>query len=242
MPIQRATERSPLIKEMFESGEIYHPLAWTPREAYRFLQDIPVFEESGLVVRVPDWWKSSHPPRPVVNVKVDARKKSTLSASALLDFSVNVTLEGEPLTESELEQLLESVGGLVAIKGKWVEVDREKLAEALKHWKKVERDTRESGLSFYEGMRLLSGVPRERDAASSASQDHEWVGLTAGAVLEETLKKLRSPESLASADPPGLRAQLRPYQQTGVSWLRFVTGLGLGIAWPTTWAWERRCK
>ena len=228
VPIQRATERSPLIKEMVESGEIYHPLAWTPREAYRFLQDIPVFEESGLVVRVPDWWKSSHPPRPVVNVKVDARKKSTLSASALLDFSVNVTLDGEPLTESELEQLLESVGGLVALKGKWVEVDREKLAEALKHWKKVERDTRESGLSFYEGMRLLSGVPRERDAASSASQDHEWVGLTAGAVLEETLKKLRSPESLASADPPGLRAQLRPYQQTGVSWLRFVTGLGLG--------------
>ncbi|MGO8900066.1 MAG: DEAD/DEAH box helicase [Isosphaeraceae bacterium] len=228
VPIQRATERSPLIKEMVESGEIYHPLAWTPREAYRFLQDIPIFEESGLVVRVPDWWKSSHPPRPVVNVKVDARKKSTLSVSALLDFSVNVTLEGEPLTESELEQLLESVGGLVAIKGKWVEVDREKLAEALKHWKKVERDTREGGLSFYEGMRLLSGVPRERDAASSASQDHEWVGLTAGAVLEESLKKLRAPESLASADPPGLRAQLRPYQQTGVSWLRFVTGLGLG--------------
>ena len=29
------------------------------------------------------------------------------------------------------------------------------------HWKKVERDTRENGLSFYEGMRLLSGVPQE---------------------------------------------------------------------------------
>jgi SNF2 family DNA or RNA helicase len=229
LPIKSATERSPLIKEMFESGEIYQsPAWWTPREAYRFLQDIPIFEESGLVVRVPDWWKSSHPPRPVVNVKVDARKKSTLSVSDLLDFSVNVTLEGEPLTEAELEQLLESVGGLVAIKGKWVEVDREKLTEALNHWKKVERDARKNGLSFYEGMRLLSGVPRERDAASTTSQEHEWVGLTAGVALEETLKKLRSPESLASADPPGLRAQLRPYQQTGVSWLRFVTGLGLG--------------
>ncbi len=228
LPIKSATERSPLIKEMFESGEIYHPLAWTPREAYQFLQDIPIFEESGLVVRVPDWWKSSHPPRPVVNVKVDARKKSTLSVSDLLDFSVNVTLEGEPLTEAEIERLLESVGGLVAIKGKWVEVDREKLAEALKHWKKVERDTRKNGLSFYEGMRLLSGVPRERDAASTTSQEHEWVGLTAGSALEETLKKLRSPDSLANVDPPGLRAQLRPYQQTGVSWLKFVTGLGLG--------------
>ena len=74
LPIQRASERSELVKEMVESGEIYHPLAWTPREAYRFLQDIPVFEESGLVVRVPDWWKANRPPRPVVNVKIDARK------------------------------------------------------------------------------------------------------------------------------------------------------------------------
>ena len=227
-PIQRATERSSLVKEMVETGEIYHPLAWTPREAYRFLQDIPVFEESGLVVRVPDWWKASHPPRPVVNVKIDARKGSQLSVSALLDFSVNVTLDGESLTESELERLLQSVGGLVALKGKWVEVDREKLAEALTHWKKVERETRASGLSFYDGMRLLSGTFKERGAASSADQDHEWVGLTAGAALEETLRKLRSPESLGGDDPPGLRAQLRHYQQTGVSWLKFVTGLGLG--------------
>ena len=180
VPIQRATERSPLIKEMVESGEIYHPLAWSPREAYRFLQDIPIFEESGLVVRVPDWWKPSQPPRPVVNVKIDARKGSTLSVDALLDFSVNVTLDGEPLTESELEQLLESVGGLVALKGKWVEVDRDKLDEALKHWKEVERDTRESGLSFHDGMRLLAGVPRKQDAAASADQDREWIGLTAG--------------------------------------------------------------
>jgi SNF2 family DNA or RNA helicase len=228
LPIQRATERSLLIKEMVESREIYHPQAWTPREAYRFLQDIPIFEESGLVVRVPNWWKPSHPPRPVVNVKIDARKGTTLSVDALLDFSIDVTLDGEPLTEPELERLLQSVGGLVALKGKWVEVDRDKLSEALKHWKKVERDTRESGLSFYDGMRLLSGVPRKLDVTASSDQDRDWIGLTAGTTLEETLDKLRAPESLTSADPPGLRAELRHYQQTGVNWLRLVTGLGLG--------------
>ena len=70
--------------------------------------------------------------------------------------------------------------------------------------------------------------PRKQDAAASADQDRDWIGLTAGTALEETLRKLRAPESLASADPPGLRAQLRHYQQTGVSWLRLVTGLGLG--------------
>ena len=228
VPIQRATERSPLISDMVESGEIYHPLAWTPREAYRFLQDIPVFEESGLVVRVPDWWKSSHPPRPAVNVTIDARKGSALSVDALLDFSVNVTLDGEPLTEAELEELLQSVGGLVALKGKWVEVDRDKLAQALEHWKKVERDTQESGLSFYDGMRLLAGVPGKLGGAASIEQDRDWIGLNAGPAIEEALRKLRQPAALTGADPPGLRAHLRQYQQTGVSWLRLVTGLGLG--------------
>ncbi len=228
VPIQRAAERSPLIKEMVDSGEIYHPLAWSPGEAYRFLQDIPVFEESGLVVRVPDWWKSNRPPRPAVSVKIDARKGTSLDVSALLDFSVNVTLDGEPLTDAELERLLESVGGLVALKGKWVEVDREKLAEALNHWKDVERDTRESGLSFYDGMRLLAGVSIKQDGAKAAEEERDWIGLTAGAALEETISKLRAPESLGGAAPPGLRAQLRHYQQTGVSWLRFLTGLGLG--------------
>ena len=53
-------------------------------------------------------------------------------------------------------------------------------------------------------MRLLAGVPGKQDAAASADQDRDWIGLTAGTALEEALDKLRRPESLASADPPGL--------------------------------------
>ncbi len=228
VPIQRASERSPLVKELVDSGEIYHPLAWTPHEAYRFLQEIPTYEESGLVVRVPDWWKANRPPRASVNVTINTRKGSALSAEALLNFSVNTVLDGEPLTNSELEQLLESSGGLVKLKGKWVEVDREKLAAALAQWKQVESESQRSGLTFYEGMRLLAGIPRELDASAPLEADRQWVGLTAGNELEATLRKLRSPESLDTTDPPGLRAELRHYQQTGVSWLRLVTGLGLG--------------
>jgi superfamily II DNA or RNA helicase len=228
VPIQQATERSPLIKDLVESGEIYHPLAWRPSEAYRFLQDIPVFEESGLIVRVPDWWKSSRPPRPAVNVKINARNGTALTVDALLDFSVNVTLDGELLTEAELKRLLQSAENLVALKGKWVEVDRDKLAQALEHWKEIEHDTRENGLSFYEGMRLLAGVPGKQDTAASINQDRDWIGLTAGKALEEALNNLRRPELLANVNPPGLRAELRQYQKTGVSWLQLVTGLGLG--------------
>ena len=71
VPIQKAAERSTLVKELVDSGDVYHPLAWTPHKADRFLQDVPIFEECGLIMHVPDWWKASRPPQPVVSVKID---------------------------------------------------------------------------------------------------------------------------------------------------------------------------
>ncbi len=173
-PIQRAAERSELAKSLADSNQIYQPLAWKPKEAYRFLQDIPLFEESGLIVRVPDWWKANRPPRPAVSVTVGGAKKSVIGADALLEFSVAVTLEGEQLTEAELREAMASAGGLVSLRGKWVEVDREKLTEALEHWKQVERQAKHGGVTFFEGMRLLSArrstaTPRQRSRRPSAS-------------------------------------------------------------------------
>ncbi len=229
VPIQRAAERSTLVKELVDTGDVYHPLAWSPREAHRFLQDIPVFEESGLIVRVPDWWKPQHPPRPVVNVRVDGRRGVSLGVDALLDFQVGVTLDGETLSEAEVQELLASVSGLVRLKGKWVEVDRAKLAEALRHWQTVERGVRQDGLSFFEGMRLLAGASLERDATSTLPEaTRAWTGLTAGPALEATLSRLRSPDDRQIPSPSALRAELRPYQRSGLSWLRFLTHLGLG--------------
>ncbi|HEY5315914.1 MAG TPA: SNF2 helicase-associated domain-containing protein, partial [Pirellulales bacterium] len=228
-PVERATQLSPLAKELVESGDVYQPLAWTPREAYRFLQDIPKFEESGLIVRVPDWWRAQRPPRPVVSVKVGDQPGAKLGADTLLDFSVNVALEGEPLSKSELQALLASTDGLVALKGRWVEVDRDRLNEALRHWKTVTQQVRGGGVTFFEGMRLLAGTTYADDVADAAVHAvPEWTGISAGPALEQTLRELRDPQLLGSQAVPNLQATLRPYQQTGVAWLRFMTRLGLG--------------
>jgi non-specific serine/threonine protein kinase len=229
VPLQRATERSALVKELVDSGDVYHALAWSPREAHRFLQDIPVFEESGLIVRVPDWWKPHRPPRATVDVRIDGRRGSLLGADALLEFSVGVALDGGPLSEAEIQELLASAGGLVRLKGKWVEVDREKLAEALAHWHTIERRARSGGLSFFEGMRLLAGAGLERDMAAALPEGaREWTGLTAGPGLEATLDRLASHDARQIPSPPGLRAELRPYQRSGLNWLHFLAQLGLG--------------
>ena len=229
LPISKAAESSEWIRRLLESGEIYHALAWSSREAYDFLKEIYLLESSGLIVRVPDWWNARKPTRPRVDVKINSKDSTSLGVDAILKFSVGVSLDGETLGPEEINRLLESSGGLVPLKGKWVEVDREKLKEALEHWNRVETEVRREGISFYEGMRLLSGAnfdKEDRDDDPSAIRD--WSGLTAGPELDAILQALRSPESRPESVPDDLKAELRPYQRTGFAWLRFVVRLGLG--------------
>ena len=156
-PVQRAAEQSKLARELLDSRAIFHPQVWRPDQAFAFLQNIPLFEQSGLVVRIPDWWKAGRPPRPQVSVRIGEAKGNLLGKESLLDFQVNLSLEGESLTESEINAILQSTGGLVLLKGKWVEVDKEKLQQVLDHWKKVQSDAGPDGLPLLEGLRLLSG-------------------------------------------------------------------------------------
>src|SRR4029079_16802226 len=65
-PVKRAAQSSPLVRELVDSGEIYHPLPWTPSEAYSFLREAPALESSGVIVRVPDWWRARRSMRPLV--------------------------------------------------------------------------------------------------------------------------------------------------------------------------------
>src|SRR5207245_2754558 len=111
VPLQRAAEQVPWLAEMVDSGAVYEAMAWTPTEAHRFLQAIPVFEAAGVVVRVPDWWRARRPPRPEVAVRVGEKKPNALGMDALLDFSVAVALGDERLTDAEVRQLMASSGG-----------------------------------------------------------------------------------------------------------------------------------
>jgi non-specific serine/threonine protein kinase len=228
-PVQRAAERCAWVKELVDSGQVFHPLAWTPPEAHRLLRDTPLLEESGLLVRVPNWW-AKRAPRVQVGVAIGKKQPSQFGADAMLDFHVDITLDGEKLTPEEWRSILEGTDGLVFLKGRWVEVDREKLQEALKHWKRVERDVGRDGVSFLQGMRLLAGAPIDTgDAGLFDDPNAAWAEVRAGPWLEESLRRIRQPDRIdAAVPPPELRATLRPYQHTGVKWLWLLTELGLG--------------
>jgi len=226
-PVQRASQQSSLVKSLADSGRLFQPQAWSPEEAYRFLREVPSLEESGVVVRVPDWWSGRRPPRPRVTVSVGDKKPATLGLEAMLDFSVRLTLGDEEVTEAELRALREGPSGLRFLKGRWVEVDREKLDEVLRRWKEAQRSAAE-GLSFVEAMRLLAGAALGEDAPDAAAE-REWAGIVPGAWLTDALAALRGARGAEDADPgDALHATLRPYQREGVRWLRTLARLGLG--------------
>jgi len=229
-PLSRAAEHSDFIRDLVDSGDIYHPLSWTPREAHRFLCEIAVYEQAGLVVRMPDWWSGGNRPRPRVSVEVGGKAPSKLGMKALLDFDVRLTLGGERMTKTEIEELLAAGEGLVLIKGKWVEVDREKLMGVLDQWHDVQRKAQAGGVSFGEAMRLLAGAQLD-DAEAGYGEDPQslWSEVIAGKWLSSKLDALRSPKLQAEIEAnAGLKAELRPYQKLGVQWLSTLRTLELG--------------
>ncbi len=225
-PVHAAAERLEWAKDMVESGEIYQPMAWSVSRAYTLLRSVEELEQCGLTVRLPDWWKKR--PRPKVGVTIGESRKTLLNADAMLDFRVSLALGDTPLDREDLELLLSSSEGLLQFKGQWVEVNPERLKQALEHWKQIESSATDGSISFIQGMRLLAGASADLRNITDEDETSQWVHVRAGQAMRDILQSLRSPSGDGVALPQGLDATLRPYQEAGYAWLHLLTQLGLG--------------
>jgi hypothetical protein len=229
-PVQRAAEQSAVVRELLESRELFQPLAWTAAEAHAFLRDAALCEGAGVSVRVPDWWQPARPTRPTVRVSVGDSGPARLGVDAMLSWSVDLCIDGEPLTEDEIAELMAGGAGLVRLRGRWVEADPARVEALLSRWREALSSAR-SGLSLHRALRMIAGAPLGDELGPSALDEDSagWVRVEPGPWLAERLKGLREPASLGEkTDDASLRATLRPYQREGVAWLEFLTELGLG--------------
>jgi non-specific serine/threonine protein kinase len=226
LPVQRATESCVWLKEMVDRGEVFHPLRWSPSEAALFLNSVPDLEGAGVVVRMPANWRAGRPLRPKVTATVGAAPPLGAGLKALLDFHMDVTLEGEALTGEEMATLLAGTEALVLLRGEWVEIDRPRLERAMRRFAEAQDLAEREGLTFAEAMRVLTGATVTADDGQAGIA--EWSQVSAGPWLAETLRALRAPDG-NSVDPgPALKGSLRPYQKVGVEWLHLLSSLGLG--------------
>jgi non-specific serine/threonine protein kinase len=226
-PVREAAARSNLVDQLLTSRAIFRPQAWTADQAHAFLNDIPQMEQSGLIVRVPDWWSGRRAARPVVQIRIGESGPARVGLDVLLDFSMELAIDGSPLTAEEQRRLLAAGEGLHLLRGKWVEVDPEKLQQVLQQWKQLKQQHAD-GITLLQGLRLLAGTRPDGSAEAPTSQEG-WAGVVTGTWMTETLQALRNPGSTVDCEPgQGLAATLRPYQTHGVRWLWQMLQLGLG--------------
>ena len=221
--VHAAARESSLIEELLESGEIFHPLSWSSRDAYAFLRDIPVFERAGILCRIPNWWtvKAS---QTRVEVGIGEERPAHVGMEALLGARPRLFLGDVEISVAEARQLLQESEGLALLKNRWVAVDPEKLEQALAAYDRV-GEMREEGLTLREALRFQLN-PEELLGKEDGGTE---VGVASGEWLASVTRKLLDPMLVKGLKPPAsFRGELREYQKQGLSWLGFLDSLQLG--------------
>lgn len=224
--VHKAATGSPLIADLLDSGDIFHPIGLLSDEAYTFLTEVPMYEEAGILCRIPKWWTSKS--RGVkVSIAIGGKEPAQLGADTLLGFDARLWLGGEAVSEEELRRRLAEAEGLVFLKGKWVEVNHKRLQEALAAYEKARQTLGQENLTIAEAMRLQLDAAKALDTDSDSAVELE---VTHGEWFHELQNKLLHPDKLERAASPGsnFQADLRTYQERGLSWLLYMKKLGLG--------------
>jgi non-specific serine/threonine protein kinase len=220
--VSKTADQSEFISELVESGELFSPLKFRIKEAYTFLKEVPMYENGGIICRIPDWWKKKGNIR--MSLTVGAKEEgSTVGMEALMEFQPRLFLNDMQLTRAEIEALLAETGGLSYIKGKWVEVDHEKLALALKAFDNVKAM---GEVSFAEAMRM-----QLQETNQIISEKNIEIEITNGTWLQNMKERLLHPTAIEQDElviGEGLKANLRHYQKTGFCWLHTMKSLGFG--------------
>ena len=215
--LNKATEVSPMINGFVKSGEMFHPLRLTAGEAYRFLKDVPAIEKSGIVCRVPNWWKKKNVSLSM-QLKLGEKKPSMFGLEGLVSIQPELTVDGVALTKKEIEQLLAMTEGLAYLKGKWIEVNHDRLKAILEAM-----EGKEGEITLLEAIRMQmkSKDPDDDPDSGAVISNGKW--------LSGLLSDMRDPGAMKNIPvPKSFNAILRPYQENGYKWLNYMNKLGFG--------------
>ncbi len=220
--VHRAADKSALVAGLMETGEIFHPLAWTAGEAFTFLKEAPIYEECGVLCRIPDWWKAGGAGLRMT-ISIGDKKPSMVGMDAILQFSPRLVLGGMGITEDEARRLLAESEGLAFIKNRWVAADPEKIRQTLEAYEKA-ADLMAGGISLRDAMRMQLHPEKWLDET-----DAKNIGVSNGKWLASVMEKMIRPDQIPPVSTgKDFLAELRPYQQQGLNWLWFLHSLGFG--------------
>lgn len=172
---------------------------------------------AGFAVEMPDGVTGEHlaveaeltPGR--TSAKGDAPVRQSIGAK------LTIRVDGEKVTERELQFLLDQGTSLVFFRDRWIEVDRFVLREALR----AIQSAKGKKLSVAQAVSFALGTGRVGRLRVDQVKAHGW--------LRGLLNELRGEEQFkVLPQPKGLKGTLRDYQLRGMSWLAFLAKWGFG--------------
>src|SRR5215467_3145328 len=224
-----------LLGELGRASRIYPELADGLRQArpcaldldadgaYRFLSTAaPALDEAGFGVLLPSWWDrrarlgltmSAHTPTDGV-----VAKPGKFGKDQLMDFRWRLAVGDDTLSEAEITALAQTKAPLVRLRGQWVAVDPDQLKRGLEFLARNKAGRMSAG----ELLRLAAAYPEDSATPLPVTGIHAdgWVGELLGGSVSDKVRSIPVPANF--------RAKLRPYQERGLSWLAFLSSLGLG--------------
>ncbi|MFB6367563.1 DEAD/DEAH box helicase [Paenibacillus elgii] len=238
--LRRCLQLLPSLKASQDSNSIDLKPVLTETEAWDFLErDSLLLLNAGYSVLLPAWWEAlmQHKPKLKVKLKssVGSTAESLFGASQLVRFDWKVAVGGLDLSEDEFIRLAAEKKRLMHIHGRWIRLDPEFVVQVQKAMKRFNK----SGLSFQEilEMHLLgqadqAEAPSEEDVTPVSDEEAEpklRIEVELNNHMAKLIERMQHTDRIPIVAPsPLLQAELRKYQQDGVSWLLFMRKFGLG--------------
>ena len=181
-------------------------------QVYEFLKKYAsVLNGSDFGLVLPDWWHAKR--RIAARIRASPAKSSGsagLSASSLINYELEITVDGEPISEKDLRRLASLKIPLVRIGERWIEIEKGQIESALKMIEKGKH-----------------GVQISTLLSMDAEPDTLPIQEISGKGWISDLLKGKSREVGVEA-PTTFSGKLRKYQEEGLSWMSFLSDLGFG--------------
>ncbi|MFC6009470.1 DEAD/DEAH box helicase [Nocardia lasii] len=170
-------------------------------------------QEAGIRLLLPRAWNVVEPSMRL-RVSSPAAAESTVGLDGLLSYRWELALGDLVLTQPEMERLIRSKSDLVQLRGEWVQADHRALAAAARY---VAQHVDDTPITLAD---MIGELAAERVDNVPVTE------VTAQGWAAELFAREGEPEPVPV--PVGLKAQLRPYQERGLSWLATMSRLNCG--------------
>jgi SNF2 family DNA or RNA helicase len=235
LTVEELEER--LLKDLGRAKHVFEPLRralrsthpthlkLTTAEAYEFLKtSAEPLVQMDLKIDLPNWWTENRE-EAGLRLHVDADdfgwergvRFNFLATNALLDFKWDIALGDTTVSVDTFRELVNKNVPLIQVAGKWVELDPKKLASTIQF---LDRQKDVKQISFAEAMRLGLGIEQPESTLPVLQfSANGWV---------EQLLHASTKDIPRLTEPDNFKGDLREYQRDGLTWLTFLSRVGIG--------------